>query len=83
MHCVDGRVKRAGVDNQKPRKRQKAADIDLEELKGRVLQLQETGKCSELTIPELKSYLQFRGKTVGGKKGDLLARLSELFDKPQ
>ena len=64
-----------------PRKRAKPDDLDVEAVKQAVQQKQAAGKLQELSVNELKVALKARKLPVGGKKGDLLARLQSVLSQ--
>jgi hypothetical protein len=61
-------------------KRKKASDIPADEALKKVHEALTAGLLSKLSVPELKAYLKAKGKPVGGKKADLLARIENKVD---
>ena len=62
-----------------PRARQKASDLDAAQVEAKVRQMCAQGLQEKLSIPEIKCFLKARKVAVGGKKADLLSRLSGVL----
>lgn len=73
--CLAGQAKAA------PRKRTKAGDLAPQDVEAKVARLHKEGSLSMLTIPEMKCFLKTKTLPVGGKKADLIARLTESIQK--
>ena len=59
-----------------PRAQQKAAPLDAAQVEAKVRQMYADGLQNKLSVPEIKAILKARKVPLGGKKADLLVRLS-------
>lgn len=64
-----------------PRKRTKAGDLDTDSVTSKIHEKHRERKLKDLTVPEIKCYLKSHNLPVGGKKDELVARLSDLLKK--
>lgn len=64
------------------RKRTKADDLDAAAVEAKVRQMHSQGQLTKLTIPEMKCFLKAKKLSVGGKKAELMARVSECLAGP-
>ena len=62
-----------------PRKRTKAEDLDMAQVEAKVREKHAIGQLDKLSIPELKCFLKARKQPLGGKKADLVARVTEVL----
>ena len=59
-----------------PRAQQKAPALDAAHVEAKVKQMYVDGLQHKLSVPEIKAFLKARKQPLGGKKADLLVRLS-------
>ena len=64
-----------------PRKRTQMADMDSAAVAVRVTSCAAEGKLASLTVPELKTWLKTHKLPVGGKKANLVSRLSDSLSR--
>eukprot|EP00798_Chlamydomonas_sp_ICE-L_P023033 gene23033-30227_t len=64
-----------------PRKRSKAADLDLEEVKAKAVEKHTSGKLKDLSLAEMQCFLRAHKLAVSGKKADLELRVAAILSK--
>ena len=62
--------------------RPKAAELDVAQVKAKIMALYAKGQQQKLTLPEIKCFLRARKVPVGGNKADLLVRVKDLLSIP-
>lgn len=74
-----GGTAEAAATKAPPRKRTKAEDLDSAQVEAKVRDKHTAGQLEKLSIPELKCFLKARKQALGGKKADLVARVTDVL----
>ncbi|KAK9810010.1 hypothetical protein WJX72_003309 [[Myrmecia] bisecta] len=74
--AAGGQTAAAGEGQPPARKRTKVDDLEASAVEAKVVEKQAAGKLADLSIPELKCWLKARKLPLGGKKADLVQRVT-------